>query len=68
MSGGTAALEVETGRWRGVSREGRVYRNCRSEEVENVQDEVVKMYCLGRGEGEVDNDNEGEGGVAECGG
>ena len=37
QSSGTAALEVETGRWRGVSREGRVCRNCRSEEVENVE-------------------------------
>ena len=33
LRGGTAVLEVETGRWRGVSREGRVCRNCRSEEV-----------------------------------
>ena len=35
MRGGTAALEVETCRWQGVSREGRVCRNCKSEEVEN---------------------------------
>ena len=34
LGGGTAVLEVETGRWRGVSREGRVCRNYRSEEME----------------------------------
>ena len=37
LRGGTAVLEVETGRWQGVSREGKVCRNCRSEEVENVE-------------------------------
>ena len=62
-------MRAETGRWRGVSREGRVCRNCRSEEVENVEHWLLyKMYWHGRGEGEVDNDNEGEGGVAEYGG
>ena len=34
LRSGIAALEVEKGRWRGVSREGRLCRNCRSEEVE----------------------------------
>ncbi len=37
LRGSTTALEVETGKWRGASREGRVCRNCRSEEVENVK-------------------------------
>ena len=63
LRGGTAALEVETGRWRGVSREGRVCRNCRSEEVENVEHWLMCWH--GRGEGEIDTDNEGEGRVAE---
>ena len=65
MRGGTAALEVETGRWRDVSREGRVCRNCRSEEVENVEHWLLR--CTGMAE-ERDNDSEGEGGVAEYGG
>ena len=34
---GTAALEVETGRWQGVRREERVRRNCKSEELENME-------------------------------
>ena len=42
-------------------------RNCRSEEVENVEHWLLR--CTGMaGEGEVDNDNEGEGGLAEYGG
>ena len=48
LRGGTAALEVETGRWRGVSREGRVCRNCRSEEVENVEHWLLR--CTGMAE------------------
>ena len=48
MRGGTAALEVETGRWRGVSREGRVCRNCRSEKVENVEHWLLR--CTGMAE------------------
>ena len=42
------ALEVETGRWRGVSREGRMCRNCRSEEVENVEHWLLR--CTGMAE------------------
>ena len=48
LRGSTAALEVETGRWRGVSREGRVCRNCRSEEVENVKHWLLR--CTGMAE------------------
>ncbi len=48
LRGGTAALEVETGRWRGVSWEGRVCRNCRSEEVENVEHWLLR--CTGMAE------------------
>ena len=50
LRGGTAALqlEVETGRWRGVSREGRVCRNCTSEEVENVEHWLLR--CTGMAE------------------
>ena len=48
LRGGTAALEVETGRWRGVGREGRVCRNCRSEEVENVEHWLLR--CAGMAE------------------
>ena len=48
LRGGTAALEVETGRWRGVSREGRVCRNRRSEEVENVEHWLLR--CTGMAE------------------
>ena len=48
LRGGTAALEVETSRWRGVSREGRVCRNCRSEEVENVEHWLLR--CTGMAE------------------
>ena len=48
MRGGTAALEVETDRWLGVSREGRVCRNCRSEEVENVEHWLLR--CTGMAE------------------
>ena len=48
LRGGTAVLEVETGRWRGVSREGRVCRNCRSEEVENVKHWLLR--CTGMAE------------------
>ena len=48
LRGGTAALEVETGRWQGVSREGRVCRNCRSEEVENVEHWLLS--CTGMAE------------------
>ena len=41
-------MEVETGRWRGVRREERVCRNCRSEEVENVEHWLLR--CTGMAE------------------
>ena len=43
LGGGTAGLEVESGRWWGVSREERVCKNCQSEEVEDV--EHLLMRC-----------------------
>ena len=43
LRGGTAGLEVEIGRWRGVSREERVCKNCQSGEVEDV--EHLLMRC-----------------------
>ena len=43
LRGGTAGLEVETRRWRGVSREERVCKNCQREEVEDV--EHLLMRC-----------------------
>ena len=48
LRGGTTALEVETGRWWGVRREERVCRNCRSEEVENVEQWLLR--CAGMAE------------------
>ena len=36
LRGGTAPLQVEMGRWRGVKREKRTYKECNSGEVENV--------------------------------
>ena len=37
LIGGTAGLLVETGRWRGMAREVRVRKECRSGEVEDVE-------------------------------
>ncbi len=34
LRGGTAELRIETGRWRGLIREERICKNCRSGEVE----------------------------------
>ena len=48
LRSGTTALEVETGRWQGVRREERVCRNCRSEEVENVDHWLLR--CTGMAE------------------
>ena len=42
LRGGTAELEVETGRWRGVSREERICKNCRGGEVEDVGHLVMR--------------------------
>ena len=36
LRGGTAAFQVETGRWQGVKREDRVCKECGSGEVEGV--------------------------------
>ena len=48
LRGGTTALEVETGRWRGVRREERVCRNCRSEEMENVEHWLLRCTSMER--------------------
>ena len=37
LRGGTAALRIETGRWSGLKREERLCRQCRLEEVEDVE-------------------------------
>ena len=42
LRGGTAELEVETGRWRGVRREERICKNCRGGEVEDVKRLVMR--------------------------
>ena len=42
LRGGTAELEVETGRWRGVRREERICKNCRGGEVEDVGHLVMR--------------------------
>ena len=36
LRGGTAAFQVETGRWQGVKREDRLCKECTSNEVEDV--------------------------------
>ena len=42
LRGGTAELEVETGRWHGVRREERICKNCRGGEVEDVGHLVMR--------------------------
>ena len=37
LRGGTAAFQIETGRWQGVAREERVCKECGSGEVEDVE-------------------------------
>ena len=49
MRGGTAGLEIETGRWRGFSREERLCKNCG-----RYGALFVEMHGYGRGEGEAD--------------
>ena len=36
LRGGTAAFQVEVGRWRGVKRDERICKECQSGEVEDV--------------------------------
>ena len=55
LRGGTAELEVETGRWRGVRREERICKNCRGGECWTFGDEI---YICRRGKGEVGGANE----------
>ena len=50
LRGATVALEVETGRCRGVRREERVCRNCKSEELENMEHRLLR--CTGTAEEE----------------
>ena len=51
LRGGTAELGLETGRWHGVRREERLWKICRSGEVEDVEHVVMRCTC-GRGKGE----------------
>ena len=48
LRGGTARLEIETGRWRGVKREEKLCRNCQSGEVEDVEHWLLR--CTGMAE------------------
>ena len=45
LRGGTAALRIETGRWSGLKREERSYRQCTVEEVED--EEHLLLMCEG---------------------
>ena len=46
LRGGTARLDIEMGRWLGVSREERVCRNCQSGEVEDVEHWVMRCTSV----------------------
>ena len=46
LRGGTAGLEIETGRWRGVSREERLCKNCQSGEVEDVEHLLLRCMAM----------------------
>ena len=41
LRGGTAGFQIETGRWRGVTRQERVCKECDSGEVEDVYRSLV---------------------------
>ena len=42
LRGGTAELRIETGRWRGLKRQERICKNCRSGEVEDFEHFVMR--------------------------
>ena len=42
LRGGTVELRVETGRWWGLKRAERICKNCRSGEVEDVEQLVIR--------------------------
>ena len=46
LRGGTAELRIETGRWRGLKREERICKNCRSREVEDAEHLVMKCELV----------------------
>ena len=46
LRGGTAGLEIETGRWRGISREDRLCKNCQSGEVEDVEHLLLRCTSM----------------------
>ena len=46
LRGGPAELRIETGRWRGLQREERVCKNCRSGEVEDVEHLVMRCELV----------------------
>ena len=48
LRGGTAELRVETGRWIGLKREGRICGQCGLREVENVEHFVLRCSGLVR--------------------
>ena len=42
LRGGTAAFQIETGRWRGVIREERVCKECESGEIEDAEHRLLR--------------------------
>ena len=46
LRGGVAELRIETGRWRGLPREERVCKNCRSGEVEDAEHLVMRCELV----------------------
>ena len=46
LRGGTAAFQIETGRWQRVAREERVCKECESGEVEDVENWLLRCAAL----------------------
>ncbi len=46
LRGGTAELRIEAGRWRGLKREERICKNCRSGEVEDAEHLVMRCELV----------------------
>ena len=56
---GTAELQVEVGRWRGLKRDERKCTECDNGEVEDVKYFLIRCKaCMERREGRVDGENE----------
>ena len=47
LRGGTAAFQIEVGRWRGIKREERICKECQSGEVEDVCHWLMQCPILG---------------------